>query len=195
MEGTSEEPLTLLPVEIRSRIYNMCVKSDLKNLTLCSKWLRDELVPLLWKDVKVSWNRLEKLTPVLWKNGNSNLRFASELEFNGILSKDYSGYGLVLFLQSCIRERLTSIQFSGFIPVGTIRLMGENLPNLQYLKLIWVRADWEYLPQLAPTLNSLHIRCVYNFKKQHWQGICTMNQLQELEFSHTGTLQVYRNSS
>ena len=188
-----EERFSAIPVEIRANIYSLCSKKDVKNLALGNWWLREDVGPLFWKNIDVSWSRLEKLTPVLCKKGNSNLRLVSKLIFSGYVEEkklaDYSAYGLLLFLQSCDCNRLTSIEFTSFIPAGAIRVMGEILHNLQHLDLGTALVDLEYLPQLSSALKSLIIygtdRCL---KKKHWEGICKMEHLKILTFSNS-----YRN--
>ena len=187
VDRSFEEPFSLLPIEIRSSIYDLCWKKDLKNLTLCNKWLRDDVVPVLWNTIDVRWGRLKEFTPAILKKGNSYMRFVSKLNFNGYLwEEDYMRYRFAFLLRSCNPERLTSIVFRSSIPTGTIRLIGGILVHLEHLVFVSVRADWENLPLLSTTLKSLIVRPYHShFKKEHWAAIWKMEQLQSLELNYS----------
>ena len=189
MEQSVDEPFSVLPVELRSIIYGLCQKEDLKNLSLCNKWLRDDVVPLMWKNVCVKWATLSKFTP---QKRTSSMSFISHLTFSrwfaGIRElRDYISYGFAFFLQCCNHDKLTSIVFKDSIPSGALRLIGEMLPNLQYLELHMLEADWVDLQQLPTTLQSLIIRYCSDFREEDWAVIWKMKQLQILELIDYGT--------
>ena len=185
-DGSVEEPFSVFPFKIRSRFYNLCGKRDLKNLTLCNKWLRDDVVPVLWSNIEVRWKSIEEFTLASLKKGNSNMKFVSKLKFDNYIStQDYFRYKFALFLQSCDPERLTSIEFRDFIPRGAIRWMAEIPLQLEHLAFNSVKADWECLPLLSTTLKSLIIRPFYSDSmEEHLAGIWTMEQLEFLELDY-----------
>jgi len=185
-----DEPFSVLPVELRSIIYGLCQKEDLKKLSLCNRWLREDVVPLLWKNVCVTWATVSKFTP---QKRISNMSFISHLTFSrwfsGIRdSRECISYGFAFFLQCCNHNKLTSIEFNDFIPSGALRLIGEILPNLQYLELDTVETDWADLQQLPTTIQSLIIYSCTNITEEDWAVICKMKQLQILELINCGTL-------
>ena len=51
-----------IPIEVRAQIWNLCLKEDLKNLSLSNKWMYADVKPFLWKQLTVSWNRVEQIT-------------------------------------------------------------------------------------------------------------------------------------
>jgi len=126
MEQSVDEPFSVLPLELRSMIYSLCQKEDLKKLALCNKWLCDDVSPLLWKNVCVTWTAVSKFTP---HQRTSSMSFISHLTvrnwFDGKKkSKEYISYGFAFFIQCCNHEKLSSIKFVHFIPTGALRLVG-----------------------------------------------------------------------
>ena len=182
----TEEIFAVLPVEIRSNIYNYCMKDDLKSLTLCSKWLHQDVLPSLWKKIVIHWEDIEKSTPALCTKENGNMKFISELKFSDPVAEKSQGYlsfGFAYFLQSCNSDNLKSLSISHFIPKCGLRLVSDLFPNLKSLKLAHVKADWESLP-LFPSLKKLIIHHCKNWS-DFGKDICNMSQLEVLEISHS----------
>ena len=181
----TEEIFAVLPVEIRSNIYNYCMKDDLKSLTLCSKWLHQDVLPSLWKKIVIHWEDIEKSTPALCTKENGNMKFISELKFSDPVAEKSQGYlsfGFAYFLQSCNSDNLKSLSISHFIPKCGLRLVSDLFPNLKSLKLAHVKADWESLP-LFPSLKKLIIHHCKNWS-DFGKDICNMSQLEVLEISY-----------
>ena len=76
MEQLDDEPFAVLPLELRSIIYCLCQKEDLKNLALCNKWICEDVLPLLWKKVCLKWTTVMKFTP---QKRTSSMRLISHL--------------------------------------------------------------------------------------------------------------------
>ena len=189
---TTEETFAVLPLEIRSNIYNFCMKDDLKSLTQCCKWLRQDVLPSLWKKMIIQWKDIEKSTPALCTEENGNMKFISELEFSGVVAKKSQGYlsfGFAYFLQSCNSDNLKSLSIGKFIAQCGLRLVSELFPNLNSLKLAEVKADvkadWESLP-LFSSLKKLIIHDCSGWSEAG-KDICNMSQLEVLEISYDGT--------
>ena len=181
-KGCPEEIFAILPVEIRSKIYNFCMKCDLKSLTLCSKWLREDVLPSLWRKMIIRWKDIEKSTPELCSEKNGNMKFISELEFSGVVAEKSQGYlsfGFAYFLQSCNSDYLKSLSITHFIAPCGLRLVSELFPNLKSLKLDYVKADWESLSRFS-SLKKLIILHGDDWTEAG-KDICNMSQLEVLE--------------
>ena len=181
----TEEIFAILPVEIHSNIYNFCMKDDLKSLTRCSKWLRQDVLPSLWKNMVIQWKDIEKSTPTLCAEENGNMKCISELEFTGSVagkSEGYLSFGFAYFLQSCNSDNLKSLSVRHFIAQCGLRLVSELFPNLKSLKLDNVKADWESL-SLFTSLKKLIIQDCVDWSEAG-KDIYKMLQLEVLEISN-----------
>merc|ERR1711962_1903631 len=64
-----------LPVELRMHIFQHCKKNDLMNMSLCNKQYRQDIKPVLCRDLYVEWEVLADHTP-----SNDQLKVAQHLD-------------------------------------------------------------------------------------------------------------------
>jgi hypothetical protein len=194
------EPLfSILPVEIRTTIYEKCEKQDLKSLTMCNRWLRDDVNPTLWKEITVNSETLEdstihstmmlikekfceNSTLMLIKEKFRNTQLTSKLIFRGSYPKSLERvfFGFAFLLESCNPEVLKSLEILNFLPSSGLRLISELFVNLSSLYLSSIEsADWDYIPKLHGLKKLRLWSC--NIGKKDVEAICTMEQLEILK--------------
>ena len=199
MAKTLEElpTFSLLPIEIRPQIYKSCLKRDLCNLTLCDKFLRNDVLPLLWDKMDISWRSLEKSIPQLLtrKKSNSSIEFISELKFSGGVEKSSNkgniGFGFGFFLQLCDPHRLMSLEICHFIPDGAMRLLAEKLLNLESLRIEMpsisrnhITCDWPCLKSFTKLKTLALLYCT--LKVEDLKIIFAMESLCSLQLTRNG---------
>merc|ERR1711962_103241 len=136
-EPTHVESLYSLPSEVRLHVFSFCNREDLKSLSLCSKKLRDEVLPSLWRKVEISWPTLQKITAKLSKGPFEYMRLISHLELRSSaekLEKGYLGFGFAVFLRDCDPERMKSLTIRHYIVKNGLHFASDVFPNLEHLE-------------------------------------------------------------
>ena len=186
--------VTILP-EVRQDIWNYCDKPSLKVLSVCCKRFYAEVKPFVWKRVELSWQFLEVITKELMKKPHPNIQLISCLVLGAPSlsasslrnpSWGYFSFGFVRLLDRC--ERLKSLTMCNFLPVDGLRLVSENLPQLENLELrgITLRAD-----DLKPLHGLLQLKSLTlrqcSTKNKHWNLIWQLESLENLTVTHCST--------
>ena len=186
MTRRTRDHLSSLPCEVRRHLWSYCVKKDLKVLSLCCKWLCADVKPDLWNQVKISWPRLQEMTPELIHKPHPNLQMISRLMLGKELDEDsyehyvhavkrrtkgYLSFGFMAFLQNCDANRLKSLTISSILVADGLQLVGEMFPQLEDLKLLKLSIG-RHLEQLS-LLGSLKSLTLYecDLKQSFWDNL------------------------
>jgi len=180
-----------LPSLVRLKIFRMCGRLDLRSLALCSKWVRDEVAPILWKNAKVSWCSLEENTTMLRTSQHTtrNLRYIFRLKLhgdgNGELSieeerRGFLSFGFGYFLQYCNPKEMRWLKIEDFMPADGLRLICEVFQNLYRLEISCVCANWVHLSHMPASVRYLSLQAC-DINKEHLDMLCTMENLEVLE--------------
>ena len=129
-------PLSALPTLARQYIFKRCKAAALRNLALCSKWVHDEVIPILWSKLEISWYKIAENTAMLGEGqSTANMRYVSRLRIHGDYhgelaveekNRGYLSYGFGYLPQCCDPQGMKNLTIWDFMPAEGLRLLCEK---------------------------------------------------------------------
>lgn len=189
--------LSTLPPELRARIYYWCTKEDLDSISLCSRWCHDDVNPILWSNISITWEFLEKtiLSPQVLKNlaMTSTLKISSDDEMKHYYEQANESVAWYLcakfgaLMQRVDSTKMKAISIQHRVFAGFLRLLLDTVPNLEILHLDdnLTDEDWECLTRF-PALRSLSLESMQIFTPL-WLKVCSLENLETLELLYNET--------
>jgi len=172
--------LESLPPEVRQKIIDYCARSDMVNLAVCSKFLKSEVVPILWKEVCIDWQHLvdERVNAV-----TLNLAYTRNLSFCdwGCLenSHGYKEFNFAFILRRCDPTKLRSFFAYMYIVPHGLQLVAEMFPLLTILKLSYIKDTSLDLVSRFRLLEEVHLAGC-EITDEQMRKICLLENLRIL---------------
>jgi len=184
-----------LPVELRLKIFSfISKKKHLLNIALANKQCLNEVQPIIWESLRVSWHILEILKDVQkYKNflrHTKRLLFAdlrSRSQRKDILHQGYKSYPFYDILRYCEAEQVRNLTFRSFLVHGGLQLASEKLPLVTSLELKRIESEefdrsWNYICSFRFLKELVIARC--NVVDDHFKGIGNLKMLRVLKISN-----------
>jgi len=207
--------LDTLPGELRQMILKLCARSALVNLSVCSKFWKAEVVPILWNEVSIKWEDLDASDV---ERTTRNLKYTEFLILEGSplkyeLSALNQIYNFVLLLHNCNPDQLGMLEIKNYMIPDGLKVLSNMLPNLNTLVITSIdgSAGFDYVPCFKELdevaidkcsisddqvkkicelekLNILELRSCIVLTDLSLEYISKVTQLKELTFNHDGSI-------
>ena len=147
----SSSSFGVMPSEIKVKIFSCCQKKDLLNVAVCSKDLCEEVLPILWNDIKIVWDDLDSSTNNSSFKVLEHLRHTSQLRLrDGVNAPEqrifYRSLVFGLLVRSCDPNQLQLLSLVGCIPEDGLQLLAKVVPMIRHFELSSVKLSaWDSL--------------------------------------------------
>jgi len=160
-----------LPLEIRKKIFEQCPKRDLVNMSVCSKYWEQEVVPILWYDISIKHHHVEEVA-----NGDTvNLKHTCKLVLEIYRYTDYEN-----ILRNCNPCILSSLTARGWYSDDVLQI-SEFFPMLKNITLREFKC-LNFLPTLRHLISISLSNC--DVADDLVEKICKLKDLRVLEFHY-----------